>query len=223
MSRWLHIRRLSSITFPGLILGVTIACAGPPDNRRAVPGYDPFTGNLVQLVADQNGDGRIDQWSYLEGQRPVRGEADTDSDGRVDRWEYFDGNAALTWVGTSSLNDGIEDTWMFVAVIDGERQVARSRRRDRQIDRREYYRGDTMVRTEEDTNADGRVDKWDRYDGTVLRESALDTSLRLGRPDRRLLYDAQGRFEAIEADPDRDGAFVRLTHREPVSKTGDAR
>jgi hypothetical protein len=204
-------------------LGFTGACAGGDENRRVVPSYDTFTGQLVQLMADQNGDGRIDQWSYLDGQRPLRGEADTDGDGRIDRWEYFAAGAALTQVGTSSRNDGVEDTWTMVEAIDGERQVARSRKRDRQIDRREYFRDDTMVRAEDDTNADGLADKWDRYEGTVLREVRLDTSLQAGRPDRRLLYDAKGRFEAIETDPERDGAYVRRPGPAPVNQPGVVR
>src|SRR5687767_15814950 len=83
-------------------------CAGTPELRRVVPSYDDFTGRLIQLNADQNGDGRIDQWTYLDGNRPIRGEADTDDDGRIDRWEYFDASAVLTQVGTSSRGDGVE-------------------------------------------------------------------------------------------------------------------
>jgi hypothetical protein len=199
------------------------ACVEPATTRRVVPNYDPLTRRLIQLNADQNGDGRIDQWSYLDGQRPVRGEADTDDDGRIDRWEYFDQRAALTSVGTSSRGDGIEDTWTDAVAVNDERQVARSGRRDRQIDRREFYREELMVRVEEDTNADGVIDKWNRYEGTVLREVLLDTSLSLGRADRRLRYDAQGHFEMIEADPERDGTFVRLS-ASPVPVTpGDRR
>ena len=70
-------------------------CEQDAGSRRAVPSYDDFSGRLVQLSADQNGDGRIDQWTYLDGNRPLRGEADLDADGRVDRWEYFDAQAAL--------------------------------------------------------------------------------------------------------------------------------
>jgi hypothetical protein len=90
------------------------ACSPPVDGRRAVPSYDAFSRRLVQLSADQDGDGRADQWTYLDGNRPLRGEADTDADGRVDRWEYFDANAQLQRVGTSSRNDGVEDTWAYV-------------------------------------------------------------------------------------------------------------
>ncbi len=188
------------------------ACAAAPDTgRRIVPSYDDFTGRLVRLSADQDGDGRLDQWTYLDGNRPLRGEADTDRDGRIDRWEYFDAQAALVSIGTSSLNDGIEDTWTEpAAAANGLLHVAYSRRRDRQRDRHEYFRGAVLERVEEDTNADGRIDRWERYEGAVLREAAFDTMLS-GRPaDRRVLYDDRGRFMYVDADPDGDGRFVRV-------------
>ena len=175
-------------------------CAAPRDARRAVPSYDTFTGKLVQLGADLNGDGRLDQWTYMDGNRPLRGEADTDEDGRVDRWEYFSDQAALQKVGTSSRNDGIEDTWTWGAAATGEVQVELSRRRDRSIDRHEFFRKDALERAEEDTNTDGLPDKWERYENGALREVSFDTSFRLGHPNRRLVYDAQGQLLAMETD-----------------------
>lgn len=196
------------------ILGLTAGACAPASTsgRRAVPSYDNFTGRLIQLSADLNGDGRLDQWTYLDGNRPLRGEADTDGDGRIDRWEYFDRQASLVAIGASSLGDGIEDTWSDVATsTGGELHLARSRRRDRQLDRHEYYRGTALVRVEEDTNADGRIDRWDRYDDGSRRQVDFDTTLQAGRPNRRLLYDASGRFVRIETDPELDGTFVELT------------
>jgi hypothetical protein len=216
-------RRLVVAAGMSAVLAVAAACADPATANRVVPNYDPLTRRLIQLNADQNGDGRIDQWSYLDGQRPVRGESDSDGDGRIDRWEYFDQRAALTLVGTSSNGDGIEDTWTSAEAVNDERQVARSGRRDRQINRREFYREELLVRVEEDTNADGVIDKWNRYEGAVLREVSLDTSLSLGRPDRRLRYDAKGHFELIETDPERDGTFVRLSDSVLPEKSGDRR
>ncbi len=203
----------NAVTMGTLMLsaGLLPGCGNPPPVRGASPSYDTFTQRLVQLQADQDGNGRIDQWSYFDGNRPLRGEGDTDGDGRIDRWEYFDERAALTRVGTSSLNNGIEDTWTWVVAEGGESHIDRSRRRDRQIDRREYYRDGVLVRAEEDTNADGRPDRWDRYEGAVLRQAEFDTTLAGGRPNRRLVYDAAGRFLRVEADPELDGSFVTLS------------
>jgi hypothetical protein len=193
------------------LLALAAGCVTTPQERRAVPSYDDYTGRLIQLNADQNGDGRIDQWTYLDGTRPVRGEADTDGDGRIDRWEYFDATATLTLIGTSSRGDGLEDTWTYPAPsASGETQIVTSRDRDRAFDHREFYRGDALARVEDDTNRDGRIDKWERYEGAVLREAAFDTSLANGRADRRVQYDENGRFAAVEEDPDGDGKFVRI-------------
>ena len=186
-------------------------CEAAPQQRRAVPNYDDFTGRLIQLNADQNGDGRIDQWSYVDGSRPIRGEADTDDDGRIDRWEYFDASSALTLIGTSSRGDGVEDTWTSPSPsAGGETLVVTSRNRDRVLDHREYFRGETLLRTEDDSNSDGRIDKWQRYEGPVLREAAFDTSFQRGRADRRVQYDEKGRFAFVEEDADGDGKFVRV-------------
>lgn len=201
--------RLTCVILIACLQSTLSACApaAQPEARSVVPSYDDFTRRLLQLNADQNGDGRPDQWTYVDGNRALRGEADTDHDGKVDRWEYFDRNGALTMVGTSSRNDGVEDTWQLTTAA-GETHIARSTRRDRVMDRHEYFRGETLLRAEEDTNSDGRVDKWDRYEGPVLREVAFDMSFARGRPDRRAIYDAQGRFVMVEIDPEGDGTFV---------------
>ena len=186
-----------------------VGCMTGSESRRTVPTYDEFTGRLVRLMADQNGDGRADQWTYMDGNQPLRGEADQDADGRIDRWEYFDAQSALVLVGTSSRGDGIEDTWTWPAPTSGgEMHTAISRRRDRHRDRHEYLRDNVLVRAEEDTNGDGRIDKWERYEAGALREAAFDTSFTTGRADRRVRYDAQG--STVEEDRDGDGTFVRV-------------
>lgn len=206
-----------------LSLAVLAGC-DRSDTRRAVPSYDIFTSRLIQLSADQDGDGRLDQWTYLDGTRVFRGEADSDGDGRIDRWEYFDSASVLVKVGASSRGDGVEDMWTDPApTADGEVHIARSLQRDRRADRHEYLRGDVLTRAEEDTNADGRADKWDRYEGEVLREVGFDTTFSSARPNRRVRYDAGGRFLAVEADPEGDGTFVRVEGETsvPITKRGE--
>lgn len=197
-----------------VVFALAAACA-PPAARDASGSYDLFTGRLIQLQADQNGDGRADQWSYLDGTRVIRGEADTDGDGRVDRWEYFDDRSQLVRVGTSSANDGIEDTWTWTSAANEEGRVDHARGRDRHLDLHEYYRGELLIRTEEDTNHDGRIDRWDRYEGPVRRQVEFDTTLTAGRPNRRVLFDAQGRFVRVEGDPELDGTFVTVSDAVP--------
>jgi hypothetical protein len=195
----------------GVLAALATACGAAAPEALVVASYDEFSSRMVQLSSDLNGDLRLDQWTYMDGNRPLRGEADTNGDGRVDRWEYFDATATLTQVGTSSLDDGVEDTWTLPVAANGEFQVRRSRHRDRAIDRWETRREGVLLRAEEDTNADGRPDKWDIFEDGVLREAQFDTTYGRGRPDRRLVYGSQGQLVALEHDNDGDGRFERMT------------
>ena len=114
------------------------------------------------------------KWTYLDGNRPLRGEADVDGDGRIDRWEYFDADGKVSTIGSSSRGDGVEDTWTSpVATSAGETHIATSARRDRVRDRHAYYKEQTLLRVEEDTNGDGLINKWDRYEARRCAKSPL--------------------------------------------------
>ena len=188
-----------------ILVASLAACA--PDPAAPHPSYDPVTRMLVRLDVDQDADGRVDARTYLLGNRPLRSELDLIGTGRIDRWEYFNPAGALILVGTSSLGDGIEDTWTHAESPEGDRRVDRSTSRDRRIDRREYYRDDMLARSEEDVNGDGLPDKWETYEAGVLRVVAFDTTYRAGRPDRRVIYGPDGQFSRLEVDLDGDGAF----------------
>jgi hypothetical protein len=189
-------------------MALTIAACGAPASPLAVrPVYDSRSRQLVRLDADQNRDRVIDTRTYMAGNTPLRTEADSDQDGRVDRWEYTDAHARVYMIGTSSRRDGVEDRWAIVDDRSSERTLLISRQRDRRLDRREVFLGDVLVRAEEDGNGDGRPDKWEVWDRGVLREVRFDSAGTRGRPDRRLLYDAAGRFERLEVDVDGDGRF----------------
>ena len=69
------------------------------------------------------------------------------------------------------------------------------------VNRREFFLAGIMTRSEEDTNGDGRMDRWDRYESGLLRQAEFDTTFANGRPDRRAVYDARGQFERVEAVP----------------------
>jgi len=170
--------------------------------------YDAVTRQLVRIDADTDKDGVIDARTYVHATTVWRTEVDINGDGRVDRWEYLVGNQVVR-IGTSSANDGVEDTWTAPGPEAGDLVVDRALGGDRRSLRREVYRNDALVRAEEDTNADGVSDKWETFEGGRLRTVAFDTSGSAGRPDRRLVYDAAGRFEYLEIDTKRDGVFVR--------------
>ena len=171
-----------------LVLGVAItfsACA----RERVTPVYDP-AGTIRRLDYDTDRDGHVDMRAYLENGRTVRIEADGNSDGVVDRWEYYRADGQLDRLGTSSESDGVEDTW--VVQTGDQMRVDIATRRDGVADRHEFHDKGVLVRAEQDTNGDGRIDQWQRFDGGKLRELLVDTSRSSGRPDTRLVYASDG-------------------------------
>jgi len=179
-----------------LALGLAIsfsACA----RDRVTPVYDP-AGTIRRLDYDTDRDGRIDMRAYLENGRTVRIEADGNGDGVVDRWEYYRADGQLDRLGTSSESDGVEDTW--VVQSGDQMRVDIATRRDGVADRHEFHDKGALVRAEQDTNGDGRIDQWQRFDGGKLRELLVDTSRAAGRPDTRLVYEADGSLQRVESD-----------------------
>jgi hypothetical protein len=157
--------------------------ANPPGNETTKPTYDTTTGKLTQLTYDANKNGKVDTWTDMDGTRPLQSRIDTDEDGTIDRWEYYDGKGGLAKVGFSRQKNGKVDAWVFSG--PGGKVL--------------------RVETEDDTNADGRPDKWEMYVDDVLQSSAMDEDGD-GRPDRRLTYEG-GTLVLIESEPDSSGAF----------------
>lgn len=214
--------RFEDLIGVGVLLMAAGCISSPAESRHVTASHDIYTRRLIALYADQDGNGTIDQWTYLDGNRPLRGEKDSDGDGRIDRWEYFDAQGALTAIGTSSLGDGIEDTWTMPPQ-NGETRIDRARARDRHIDRREFSSNGVLTRAEEDDNRDGRTDRWDHFENGVLRRVEFDTTMKQDRPNRRVVYDAEGRFIRVEADLDLDGTFEATGESAPALKSGPRR
>jgi hypothetical protein len=200
------------------------ACSDPARDRLAATtkaSYDKTTGRLTELTFDANKNGRIDTWTEMDGSRPVRARVDDDEDGRVDRWEYYDGAGKLAKVGFSRAGGDKPDAWAY-PTPDGarvERIDVSSSADDARIDRWEHY--DTtasiaavsggaagqLTRLEEDTNRDGRPDKWERYEGGLVKTAEFDENGD-GAPDRRLTY-AGAELVSIETAPDGRGGYAR--------------
>ena len=143
----------------------------------------------------------------MDGARVLRIEIDQDQDGKVERWEYYGPGQKLEKVGFSRSNDGKEDAWSYAAADGSISRIEIATRRDGKISRTEHYEKDAPVRAEEDTNGDGKIDKWETFDAGRLASVAFDSTHR-GAPDRRLVYAADGSVR-IEVDPDGDGLFKR--------------
>ena len=197
-----------------------LACKAPPSGMsRVQPVYDTKTGRLTELRYDQNQNGRIDTWVYMEGTRILRAEADQDEDGVIDRWEYYRPDGSLEKVGVSRRNDGVVDAWAFENAAGEVARVEISTRRDGHTNRIEFFSNGILDRVEEDTDGDGQTDKWETYHKSVLTTVAFDTQHR-GTPDRRLVYHADGSLDDLEIDNAGDGTFesVRSSRREPSLK-----
>jgi len=188
------------------------ACSSedPEAKKRIAPVYDEKTGRLKLLKYDANGNGVVDTWSYMDGARVVRIEIDKDEDGKIERWEYYDANQKIEKVGISRQNDGKEDAWQYFAPDGSVAKLEISTRRDGKVTRVEHYEKGQLVSAEEATDADGKadgkIDKWETYDGERLASVAFDT-LHRGTPDRRLVYGADGTVRA-EVDLNGTGQFT---------------
>lgn len=161
----------------------------PGSSTVATPIYNPATGRLEQIVSDRDGDGRVETRAFMDGTRLVRIEIDRDGDEKVDRVEHY------TTSGEPPA-----------AMIERAEEVGGP---DRAVVRREAYVGGHLERVEEDTDVDGRPDKWETYAKGRLVYVDLDLTGR-GTPARRLVYSADGSIDRLEADADGDGVFEPL-------------
>jgi antitoxin component YwqK of YwqJK toxin-antitoxin module len=203
------------------VLLLVAACSDPDTARlkeTTKPTYDKKTGKLTQLTYDRNKNGTIDTWTDMDGARPVQSRIDLDEDGKIDRWEYYDEQGKLARVGFSRKKDGKADAWAYPGP-DGK--IARieisSTSDEKKIDRWEHYDASkagndpnnpgALVSADEDTNADGKPDKWETYENGAIKSVAFDENGD-GKPDRRLTYE-NGQLVTIESEPDATGKFTK--------------
>ena len=155
-----------------------------PSATPLTPVYDAATGKLQLLIAPKDGNG----------------------DGKIDRWDYYGTDRRLRKFGFSLQKDGKEDAWAYPGPDGTTIRIESSPRRNGKIQRIEHFDHDVLTAAEEDTDGDGKIDKWETFEGTRLAVVAFDT-VHKGVPDRRLVYGADGRVR-VEVDPRGDGHFV---------------
>jgi hypothetical protein len=197
-----------------------MSCSDPDRERLKATTkatYNAQTGRLTELTFDSNKNGTIDTWTEMDGSRPVRSRLDRDEDGRIDRWEYYDAAGQIQKVGFSRKGDGKPDAWAYSNEAGRIIRIDVSTSGDEnKIDRWEIYDAvgpqgadgaGALVEVAQDTNGDGKRDKWERYQNGRLVTAEFDQD---GdeRPDRRLTYrDAE--LIAVETDPDGRGGYAK--------------
>jgi hypothetical protein len=201
-----------------LLCAAAWSCSARSADRPAAA-YDPDTGRLHALAFDVNKNGKNDTVLYMDGARIRRIELDLNENGKVERWDFYDEHGALEKVGLSRRDDGIMDAEAFYTDTGALTEIRISTKRDGRYDRTEYYEHDVLVRSEDDTNGDGKPDKWDTYrpdpdaaPGSppyTITSTAIDDAS-AGRPTRRFIYGERGTIARVEVDPAGDGVFVPL-------------
>jgi hypothetical protein len=201
------------------------ACSESDESLRAH--YDHQTGRLLKLEVDTNHNGIVDTVSFMDGSHIVRVELDLDENGKTERWDFYKPDGTLEKVGFSRLNDGIMDAQAF---YQPEKVLARmevSTKRDGQFDRVEFYQNGALTRAQEDTNGDGKADKWDSYKPVehpkpgepayTITSTEFDDS-GSGRPERRFVYGPGGVIARVEIDRSGSGKFepIQATSEKPV-------
>ena len=191
----------------GLLLSTTGAACSRPAVEQPRAEYDHETGRVRRIYFDFNRNGRNDAVSIMDGTHIDHIELDFDEDGKVDRWDFYKGGPSLLYVGLSRLKDGVMDSRAFYGPAGELIRIEVSTRRDGRFNRVEFYDAGTLVRSEEDTNGDGRPDKWETFRPNtdirpneppyVIASVAFD-DLGSGTPQRRLIYDANGRRVRVE-------------------------
>src|ERR1043166_4370817 len=211
----------STVIFSRIMVVVVVTAIGcrrsATPNNAIQPQYNKQTGHLELLRYDSDGDGKYDTFSYMDGARILRIEIDRNEDGKIDRWEYYGAGQRLERIGFSRAQDGVEDAWSYLDANGTVDRIEISTKRNGKIDRVEHYRNSKLMSAEEDSDGDGRFDKWEMYDGERLASVAFDTTHR-GAPDRRLVYAVDGSVR-MEIDPQGSGTFVSLNPTgSPVAK-----
>jgi hypothetical protein len=199
----------------GVSLVAALAASGcgssTPVAGRVTPIYSAKTGKLEQLTADRNGDGKIDTWAVMDGAHLQAIQLDRHGTGHPDRWEYY-------VEGTPPPGSPPSEA----AAFDRKTVIVRADEANgpdlKTITRREFYTDGLIARVEEDTDFDGRVDKWETYEHGVLVRMDLDLTGR-GTPDRRLVYRPDGALDHLESDPTGDGHFMPMS---PAGPAGSA-
>jgi hypothetical protein len=200
-----------------VLLASAGSCSRDTTGDRPKAEYDEETGRLRRLEYDANKNGKNDAVSFMDGTRIDHVELDLDENGKVERWDFYGPDRKLVKVGLSQRNDGVMDAESFYTDAGLLERIRISTKRDGRYDRTEFYESNVLVRSEDDTNGDGKPDKWETFRPEPdpipgappysITSTAFDER-GSGKPTRRLVYGERGTIARVETDPDGDGVFA---------------
>ena len=122
----------------------------------------------------------LDIWAQMDGVRLKSIQIDRHGTGHPDRWEYYvEGTPAPGSAATAG------------AAFDRKTMISRADEAngpdDKTVTRHEFYTDGVITRVEEDTDFDGKIDKWETYDhGTLVRMDFDSSGRGKGRSPLRL-------------------------------------
>ncbi len=108
---------------------------------------------LIMQVFDLNGDGRMDMAKFFSGKIVTKAEFDLDYDGKVDDVSEYDSKTGE--LVKKTISQGATNLWKYWH--KGElRLMEIDRNNDKKPDMWIHYRKDKVVKTEVDSNYDGK-------------------------------------------------------------------
>ncbi len=173
-------------------------------------------GHPVSATIDTDENGVIDRWEYYDAQGKLIKVGE--SRGAADRATPPPGTTPASGVpglplpATPDKQTGKPDTWAYFGP-DGKLTETEflevSNTTDKEpVVRREFYANNIEVRAEEDTDGDGVMDRWERFENGRLVSVDFDDG-HDGKPDRRFVYDAAGGLAEIDSAPDAEGHYTK--------------
>jgi hypothetical protein len=176
---------------------------------------------VVRVEIDRDEDGKIDRWEYYRPDNTIEKVAwSRANNGRPDTWAWQDAAGQIARIDYASLApapvtseaptspkaQGLRPKAFENPTAQGPEPKApsspkaegpkpKATENSAAIVRTEFFANGTLTRAEEDSNLDGRIDKWETWQAGAIAEVRLDTT-GSGVPDRLLVYRPDGSVRA---------------------------
>jgi antitoxin component YwqK of YwqJK toxin-antitoxin module len=176
------------------------------------------SGDVVQLEADTNGDLKMDTFQYYKRGTVERIDRDTDADGHIDERDLLENGKTKIRHGLN-MNDEIVSTLTF----DGEQRPLEWRRDtngDGVFDVSVRISKGKPISKEEDTNHDGRMDRFTAYDDGGGPLSVREFAANPNEPVKTVLF-REGELYSVEQIDNGRMVFIRFQNNKPVKQTID--